>query len=182
MLSCKYSTKIAGIDGLLQLKRIYMQNIPTCDIDKIDRAILRVLQKDGRVSNVQLADRVGLSESACLRRVRLLEQSGIIDRYVMLINQAAVGKPGNVFVRVTLEGQQKEKLQQFEKTVAAVPEVMECYLMSGDFDYLLRVIIKDNLDYMRVHDKLTGLPGVLRVQSSFALRTVRKTTELALDN
>jgi len=182
MLSCKYSTKIAGIDGLLQLKRIYMQNIPTCDIDKIDRAILRVLQKDGRVSNVQLADRVGLSESACLRRVRLLEQSGIIDRYVMLINQAAVGKPGNVFVRVTLEGQQKEKLQQFEKTVAAVPEVMECYLMSGDFDYLLRVIIKDNSDYMRVHDKLTGLPGVLRVQSSFALRTVRKTTELALDN
>ncbi|MGD0975689.1 MAG: Lrp/AsnC family transcriptional regulator [Candidatus Korobacteraceae bacterium] len=182
MLSCKYSTKIAGIDGLLQLKRIYMQNMPTCDIDKIDRAILRVLQKDGRVSNVQLADRVGLSESACLRRVRLLEQSGIIDRYVMLINQAAVGKPGNVFVRVTLEGQQKEKLQQFEKTVAAVPEVMECYLMSGDFDYLLRVIIKDNLDYMRVHDKLTGLPGVLRVQSSFALRTVRKTTELALDN
>jgi len=159
-----------------------MQNMPTCDIDKIDRAILRVLQKDGRVSNVQLADRVGLSESACLRRVRLLEQSGIIDRYVMLINQAAVGKPGNVFVRVTLEGQQKEKLQQFEKTVAAVPEVMECYLMSGDFDYLLRVIIKDNLDYMRVHDKLTGLPGVLRVQSSFALRTVRKTTELALDN
>jgi DNA-binding Lrp family transcriptional regulator len=182
MLSCKDSTKIAGIDGLLQLKRIYMQNMPTCDIDKIDRAILRVLQKDGRVSNVQLADRVGLSESACLRRVRLLEQSGIIDRYVMLINQAAVGKPGNVFVRVTLEGQQKEKLQQFEKTVAAVPEVMECYLMSGDFDYLLRVIIKDNLDYMRVHDKLTGLPGVLRVQSSFALRTVRKTTELALDN
>ena len=159
-----------------------MQNIPTCDIDKIDRAILRVLQKDGRVSNVQLADRVGLSESACLRRVRLLEQSGIIDRYVMLINQAAVGKPGNVFVRVTLEGQQKEKLQQFEKAVVAVPEVMECYLMSGDFDYLLRVIIKDNLDYMRVHDKLTGLPGVLRVQSSFALRTVRKTTELALDN
>ena len=159
-----------------------MQNMPTCDIDKIDRAILRVLQKDGRVSNVQLADRVGLSESACLRRVRLLEQSGIIDRYVMLINQAAVGKPGNVFVRVTLEGQQKEKLQQFEKTVSAVPEVMECYLMSGDFDYLLRVIIKDNLDYMRVHDKLTGLPGVLRVQSSFALRTVRKTTELALDN
>jgi DNA-binding Lrp family transcriptional regulator len=182
MLSCKYSTKIAGIDGLLQLKRIYMQNMPTYDMDKIDRAILRVLQKDGRVSNVQLADRVGLSESACLRRVRLLEQSGIIDRYVMLINQAAVGKPGNVFVRVTLEGQQKEKLQQFEKTVAAVPEVMECYLMSGDFDYLLRVIIKDNLDYMRVHDKLTGLPGVLRVQSSFALRTVRKTTELALDN
>ena len=159
-----------------------MQNMPDYITDKIDRTILKVLQKDGRLSNVQLANRVGLSESACLRRVRLLEQSGIIERYVMLVNQAAIGKPGNVFVRVTLEGQQKEKLQQFEKMVAAVPEVMECYLMSGDFDYLLRVIIKDNSDYMRVHDKLTDLPGVLRVQSSFALRTVRKTTELALDN
>ena len=159
-----------------------MQNMPLQTTDKIDRAILRVLQKDGRLSNVQLASRVGLSESACLRRVRLLEQSGIIDRYVMLVDQAAVGKPGNVFVWVTLEGQQKEKLQQFEKAVVAVPEVMECYLMSGDFDYLLRVIIKDNTDYMRVHEKLTGLPGVMRVQSSFALRTVRKTTELALDN
>ena len=159
-----------------------MQNMPPTMTDKIDRNILRVLQRDGRMSNVQLAEQVGLSESACLRRVRLLEQSGIIDRYVMLVNQAAIGKPGNVFVRVTLEGQQKDKLQQFEKAVVVVPEVMECYLMSGDFDYLLRVIVKDNMDYMRVHEKLTGLPGVLRVQSSFALRTVRKTTELALDN
>ncbi len=159
-----------------------MQNMPLQTTDKIDRAILRALQRDGRLSNVQLASRVGLSESEFLRRVRLLVVSGIIDRYVMLVDQAAVGKPGNVFVRVTLEGQQKEKLQQFEKAVAAVPEVMECYLMSGDFDYLLRVIIKDNSDYMRVHEKLTGLPGVMRVQSSFALRTVRKTTELALDN
>jgi len=159
-----------------------MQNIPLHAIDQIDRAILGVLQKNGRLSNVQLAEQVGLSESACLRRVRLLEQSGIIDSYVMLINQAAIGKPGNVFVRVTLEGQQKEKLQYFEESVSAVPEVMECYLMSGDFDYLLRVIIKDNADYMRLHDKLTDLPGVLRVQSSFALRTVRKTTELSLEN
>lgn len=159
-----------------------VQNMPLHAVDQIDRTILGVLQQDGRLSNVQLAERVGLSESACLRRVRLLEQSGIIDRYVMLVNQAAIGKPGTVFVRVTLEGQQKEKLQQFEERVAAVPEVMECYLMSGDFDYLLRVIIKDNADYMRVHDKLTGLPGVMRVQSSFALRTVRKTTELALDS
>ena len=159
-----------------------MQNTPIQDIDLIDRAILKTLQENGRLSNVQLAEQVGLSESACLRRVRLLEQSGIIDRYVMLVNQSAIGKPGNVFVRVTLDGQQKEKLQQYEEGVATVPEVMECYLMSGDFDYLLRVIIKDNADYMRLHDKLTGLPGVLRVQSSFALRTVRKTTELALGN
>lgn len=156
--------------------------MPLNAIDQIDRSILTQLQKNGRLSNVQLAEQVGLSESACLRRVRLLEQSGIIERYVMLINPAAIGKPDNVFVRVTLEGQQKEKLLQFEEAIAAVPEVMECYLMSGDFDYLLHVIVKDNADYMRVHDKLTGLPGVLRVQSSFALRTVRKTTELALDN
>lgn len=159
-----------------------MQNIQTHAIDTIDRAILRALQENGRLSNVQLAEQIGLSESACLRRVRQLEQSGIIDKYVMLVNQAAIGKPGNVFVRVTLDGQQKEKLQQYEEAVAAVSEVMECYLMSGDFDYLLRVIIKDNTDFMRLHDRLTGLPGVLRVQSSFALRTVRKKTEMALDN
>lgn len=158
-----------------------MQNPSLISVDQIDRAILGLLQKNGRLSNVQLAEKVGLSESACLRRVRLLEQSGIIDRYVMLVNPAAIGKPGTVFVRVTLEGQQKEKLQQFEEAIGGVPEVMECYLMSGDFDYILRVIVRDNADYMRVHDKLTGLPGVLRVQSSFALRTVRKTTELALN-
>jgi len=157
-------------------------NISLDSIDQIDRTILALLQNNGRLSNVQLAEQVGLSESACLRRVRLLEQSGIIERYVMLINPAAIGKPGNVFVRVTLEGQQKEKLLQFEEAISAVSEVMECYLMSGDFDYLIHVIVKDNTDYMRVHDKLTSLPGVLRVQSSFALRTVRKTTELALDN
>lgn len=159
-----------------------MQNLPIPELDQIDRAILTALQRDGRLSNVQLAGQVGLSESACLRRVHLLEQSGVIDRYVMLVNPAAVGKPGNVFVTVTLDGQQKEKLQQFEKSLAAVPEVMECYLMSGNFDYLLRVIIKDNSDYMRIHEELSGLPGVLRVQSSFALRTVRKTTELVLDH
>jgi len=156
----------------------YMQAMH--EIDGIDRAILEALQKNGRLTNVQLAEKVALSESACLRRVRQLEQSGIIEKYVMLINQSAIGKPGNVFVRVTLDGQQKEKLQEYEEAVVALPEVMECYLMTGDFDYLMRVIIKDNSDYMRLHERLTSLPGVLRVQSSFALRTVRKTTELAL--
>lgn len=149
-------------------------------IDAIDQRILSALQKDGRLTNVQLADKIGLSESACLRRVRLLEQNGIIDRYVMLIDQAAIGKPGNVFVRVTLEGQQLEKLQSFEKEIGQVKEVMECYLMSGDSDYLLRVIIRDNEDYMRLHNRLTSIPGVLRVQSSFALKTVLKKTEMPL--
>ena len=116
--------------------------MPIDSTDAIDRAILKKLQENGRLSNVQLAAEVGLSESACLRRVKLLEEAGIIDRYVMLISQAAIGKPDNVFVRVTLEGQQREKLGDFEAAVSKVAEVMECYLMAGDFDYLLRVIIR----------------------------------------
>ena len=158
-----------------------MQKIDVTTVDKIDRTILRELQRDGRLSNVQLAELAGLSESACLRRVRMLEQSGIIDRYVMLVDQGAIGKPGNVFVRVTLDGQQREKLFAFEEAVRTVPEAMECYLMSGDVDYLLRLIVKDTDDYVRLHNKLTGLPGVLRVQSSFALRTVLSKTELPLE-
>lgn len=150
-------------------------------MDKIDRAILTALQRDGRISNVHLAEQVGLSESACLRRVRLLEQTGVIDRYVTLINQAATGKPNNIFVRVTLDGQQREKLAHFETAVRQVPEVMDCYLISGDFDYLLRVIARDNADYVRLHNELTGLSGVLRVQSSFALRSVINKTELPLE-
>ncbi len=150
-------------------------------LDAIDHSILNKLQKNGRLSNVQLAADVGLSESACLRRVKLLEESGIIDRYVMLINQAAIGKPDNVFVRVTLDGQQRETLAAFEAEVSRVSEVMECYLMAGDFDYLLRVITKDNADYVRVHNKLTSLPGVMRVQSSFALKTVMERTEMPVD-
>ncbi len=150
-------------------------------LDKIDRAILNRLQQNGRLTNVQLAEQIGLSESACLRRVRTLEESGIIDRYVMLINQSAIGKPGNVFVRVTLDGQQREKLAAFEAQIAGVAEVMECHLMSGDFDYLLRVITRDNSDYVRIHNQLTSLEGVMRVQSSFALRTVLHKTELPLD-
>jgi DNA-binding Lrp family transcriptional regulator len=155
--------------------------MPIIELDVIDRSILDKLQKNGRLSNVQLASEVGLSESACLRRVRILEENGIIDRYVMLVNQSAIGKPGNVFVRVTLDGQQREKLTAFEAEISRVSEVMECYLMSGDFDYLLRVITRDNDDYVRVHNKLTSLPGVMRVQSSFALRTVLGKTEMPLD-
>jgi DNA-binding Lrp family transcriptional regulator len=99
----------------------------------------------------------------------------------MLINQSAIGKPDNVFVMVSLDGQQSEKLVAFEAEVSKVAEVMECYLMSGAFDYLLRVITRDNADYVRVHNKLTSLPGVLRVQSSFALRTVLGKTEMPMD-
>lgn len=151
------------------------------ELDRIDHAILNHLQRDGRLSNVQLAGLVGLSESACLRRVRNLERSGLVEDYVMIVNQAATGRPGNVFVRVTLESQKLEDLRAFEEAVAGVPEVMECYLMSGDSDFLLRVIVRDATDYERIHhESLTSLPGVARVHSSFALRTVLKKTAVPL--
>ena len=150
-------------------------------LDRIDRTILHELQLDGRVSNVKLAERVNLSESACLRRVKRLEDAGVIEGYIMLINQMAVGLPSNVFVEITLNRQQREDLDAFEARVLQVPEVLECYLMSGDYDYLLRVAAADPGDYERIHhEQLTSLPGVARVRSSFALRKVTGRTELPL--
>ncbi len=148
-------------------------------MDKIDRAILHELQLDGRLGNNTLAQRVSLSESACLRRVRRLEDNGFIRGYVGLVDQSSAGYPDNVFVRITLHSQQQDDLAAFEKEAKLLPEVMECYLMSGDADYLLRVIVADARDYERIHSQhLTRLPGVARVHSSFALRTVTKKTEI----
>jgi Lrp/AsnC family leucine-responsive transcriptional regulator len=150
-------------------------------IDKTDRTILHALQLDGRLSNVNLSQQVNLSESACLRRVKLLENAGVVERYSMLVNQAAVGLPGNVFVEISLAQQQQDELDIFEERVLNIPEVMECYLMSGDYDYLLRVVVADASDYERIHHQhLTRLPGVARVRSSFALRTVTKSQELPI--
>ena len=150
-------------------------------LDRTDRAILHELQLDGRISNARLAQRVNLSESACLRRVRLLEQAGVIGGYAMLINQAAVGLPGNVFVEIALNRQRREDQDEFEAAAARVPEIMECYLMSGEYDYLLRVVVADAADYERIHhEQLTALPGVARVRSGFALRAVTKRTELPI--
>ena len=151
------------------------------ELDKTDRAILHELQLDGRLSNVNLAARVHLSESACLRRVKLLEDADVIDRYVMIINQASVGLPGNVFVEISLHQQQQQNLDDFEDAVRQVPEIMECYLMTGEYDYLLRVVVADASDYERIHHKhLTTLPGVARVRSSFTLRSVTKKTEVPI--
>jgi Lrp/AsnC family leucine-responsive transcriptional regulator len=144
-----------------------------------DHAILRVLQSEGRISNVELAERINLSESATLRRVRALEQAGLIEGYTARIDQAAAGLSGNVFVNITLQHQDQPDLEAFEAAVQQVPEVMECYLMTGNFDYLLRVVVADTADFERIHrQKLTRLPGVSRVQSSFTLRTVRKSSVL----
>ncbi len=148
-------------------------------IDRADRKILEAIQSNGRITNQALAERAQLSESACLRRVRRLEDSGLIRGYVALLDQAQAGYPDNVFVRITLVSQQQSDLRAFEAAVAELSEVMECYLMSGDSDYLLRVIVADARDYERLHTQfLTRLPGVDRVHSSFALRTVAKRTEL----
>ena len=150
-------------------------------LDRFDRAILDALQKDGRISNVDLAGAINLSESACLRRVRALEDDGIIDRYVALIGQARVGLPGNVFVHIGLHREEDSELAAFEEAVRSIPEVMECYLMTGEFDYLLRVVVTDMADFERLHkESLTRLPGVARVNSSVAIRTVQKTTALPL--
>jgi DNA-binding Lrp family transcriptional regulator len=151
------------------------------NLDRFDRAILQVLQTDGRISNTELAQRVGLSESACLRRVRALEESGLIERYAAILNQQKAGLPVNVFVNITLDRQDEQDLRKFEEAVRKIPEVMECYLMTGEYDYTLRVVVADTADFERVHSKhLTRLPGVARVHSSFALRTVQKARELPL--
>lgn len=150
------------------------------NIDKFDRAILDQLQRSGRISNVDLADLVGLSESACLRRVKSLQESGIIKHYSANVDGAKVGLPESVFVRVSLNHQQKEQLARFEEAVQAVPEVMECYLMSGDVDFMMRVVAQNTTDYERIHNTLTRLPGVSRLHTSFALRKVLKRSHLPL--
>ena len=150
-------------------------------LDRFDRAILQVLQLDGRIANSALAERVNLSESASLRRVRALEEAGLIEGYTATLNQQKAGCPVNVFINITLDRQDESDLRKFEETVRKIPEVMECYLMTGDYDYLVRVVVADTADFERLHSKhLTRLPGVARVHSSFALRTVQKSRELPI--
>ncbi len=150
-------------------------------MDRYDRHILEALQQDGRISNKQLAEQVNLSESACLRRVRALEDSGTIQRYVAMLSQDKVGVSGDVLVHIGLHREEQSELAAFEEAVRRIPEVMECYLMTGEFDYLLRVVVADMADFERIHkDELTRLPGVARVNSSVAIRKVLKRTALPL--
>ncbi|NVK19618.1 MAG: Lrp/AsnC family transcriptional regulator [Methylocystaceae bacterium] len=152
-------------------------------LDTIDRKILTLLQRDGRMSNADLADAINLSPSACLRRVKRLEDDGFIDGYVMLLNQAAVGKPTNVFVEITLGSLADETVEAFERAVINCPDVRGCYLMSGDADYLLRIACSGPEGYEQIHrNYLSRLPGVTRIRSSFALRTVFKKTGVKLDD
>ncbi len=147
--------------------------------DAIDRRILRLLQENSRIPNVELAEQVGLSASPCLRRVQAMEADGLIRKHVTLLDPAAIGLPVSVFVSVSLKTQVKEALERFEAAVARRPEVMECYLMTGDSDYLLRVVAADLSAYERfLVDHLTRIPGVSSIRSSFALKQVKYSTAL----
>jgi Lrp/AsnC family leucine-responsive transcriptional regulator len=156
----------------------YSAEIP---IDDMDRAILRALQRNGRMTNAELSERVNLSPSACHRRVQRMEQARVIRDYVALLNPRAVARVTTVFVEIRLSGQADEVLDAFEKAVARVPDVLECHLMAGTADYLLKVVARDSEDFARIHRQhLARLPGVAQMQSSFALKTVFKTTALPL--
>lgn len=151
------------------------------DLDKIDLRILAELQRDASLTNVELAARVNLSPSPCLARVRVLKQSGLISKHVTLLDPRKLGLNVNVFIQVTLEKQTRAGLESFERAVLALPQVMECYLMSGDSDYLIRVVVSEvqALEHFIV-DKLTRLAGVASIRSSFALKQVKYQTALPL--
>lgn len=151
------------------------------DLDPMDWKILDELQNNARIPNVELADKVGLSPSPCLARVKRLESEGFISRYVTLLNSSAIGLGVNVFVQVRLERQIEATLNSFEKVVGARPEVMECYLMTGTSDYLLRVAVADLEEFQRfVTEVVAKIPGVGNIQSSVALKQVKYKTALPL--
>lgn len=153
--------------------------MPTNALDEIDRRILDALQANGRMSNQELSEQIGLSPSPCLRRVRQLEAGGVIARYVALVDPEAIGLSVTAFVRVRLDQQDDRHLAEFEAAVADFPEVMECYLMTGEADYQLRVLVRSLgqfEDFLR--RRLTRVKGVANVTTSFALRPVIYKTAL----
>jgi Lrp/AsnC family leucine-responsive transcriptional regulator len=149
------------------------------ELDATDRRILSTLQREGRITNAELSERVNLSPSACHRRVQRLEEEGYLTGYVALVDARRLGRPTTVFVEITLQGQADELLDAFEREVRRVPEVLECHLMAGTADYLLKVTARDTEDFARIHRQyLSRLPGVAQMHSSFSLRTVLQTTAL----
>jgi Lrp/AsnC family leucine-responsive transcriptional regulator len=149
-------------------------------LDQIDLAILRTLQETGRISNADLADRVGLSASSCSRRLDILERSGVISGYHARVSHKALDYKMIVIVHISLSGQFAKTLAEFEAAVKRVPNVLVCYLMSGEYDYILRLACKDLEDYERIHrDWLSALPNVVKINSSFALREIIDRPNLA---
>lgn len=155
--------------------------LPPSKLDAVDVRILNELQADAKVTNAELAARVHLSASPCLARVRSLEERGVIDRYVTLLDPRAIGLNVSVFIQIRLEKQTNDALEIFETAIMERPEVMECYLMSGDSDYLLRVVVEDIQALERlIVDKLTPISVVANIRSSFALKQVQYKTALPL--
>lgn len=151
------------------------------DLDAIDLRILAELQQDGSLTNVELARRVHLSPSPCLARVKALEAAGVIERYVALASAKQLGLGLNVFINISLKSQAKEALAEFERRIAEHDEVMECYLMTGDSDYLIRIAVPDIAALERfILEQLTPIPGLEKIRSSFALKQVRYKTALPL--
>ena len=148
-------------------------------MDKFDTEILSFLQLNGRASFQEVGEVAGLSLSACHKRVKALEKDGVIERYAAIVNEDRIGLRTSTYVQVRLKDQQQETLDAFEAQVVTHPEIMDCVLMAGDWDYLIRILCNGVQDYERIHhDILTALPGVERVNSNFALRTVCRRTEV----
>lgn len=156
-----------------------MPNTPDLKLDEIDYALLRHIQQHARVSNVELADRIGLSPAPCLRRVQALERAGVIKRYVALLNPNAVGRDVTVFVQISLDLQVGGRLDTFEQQIMQRPEVLECYLMTGDSDYLLRVVVPDLKALQSfIVDRLARIPNVSNIRSSVAIKQIKYKTAL----
>lgn len=149
------------------------------ELDDIDRKIIAALQADGKITVNELAEKVGLSASPCARRVRLLEQAKVIKGYTAIIDQKKVGLPISAFASIKLERQREDALERFSKAVSRWPEVVDCYLMTGQRDYLLRIVVRDLEAYERfLNDKLTRLEGVASIETSFALKQIKRSEAL----
>ncbi|CAN0625479.1 transcriptional regulator, AsnC family [Burkholderia sp. lig30] len=150
-------------------------------LDEIDKRILRALQRDGRLQNVELAREVGLSPSPCLRRVRLLEEAGVISRYVAVLDGSKIGASLSLFARVWFKAQDAETTNGFIEAIKAMPQVVECHVMAGECDALLRIVTEDLASYRRFHaDHLTRIPGVQSVKTEVPMETVKLTHALPL--
>jgi Lrp/AsnC family transcriptional regulator, leucine-responsive regulatory protein len=172
----------ASFGNICRMKALSRREAPRFAIDAIDRRILAALQENASVTNVELAGAVGLSPSPCLARVRALEQAGVIMKRVALLDPLKLGASISVFIQVTLEKQTEAVLDRFESAVARFPEVMECYLMTGDSDYLLRVVVPDVLALQDfIVGRLSKTAGVANIRSSFALKQVKYKTALPLN-
>jgi len=151
------------------------------ELDRTDYRILHHIQNNARMTNVDLAEAIGLSPAPCLRRVKALEAAGVIKCYAGIVDAGAVGLPISIFINISLERQERGHLEDFEDSIRSNPEVMECYLMTGSSDYLVRIVVPDLQSFERfLADKLTRIPGVANIQSSFAVKQVVYNTELPL--